>query len=100
MRPTPGPAGLLVAATADAGENPGYVEITPSGVDKARGVEEAVHRAGLSMAEIVACGDGENDVTLLERAGYGIAMGIQASGCVALRARLLEATTTIHFPWR
>jgi Cof subfamily protein (haloacid dehalogenase superfamily) len=58
-----------------ARSNPGYVEITPSGVDKARGVEEAVHRAGLSMAEIVACGDGENDVTLLERAGYGIAMG-------------------------
>jgi hydroxymethylpyrimidine pyrophosphatase-like HAD family hydrolase len=27
------------------------------------------------MAEIVACGDDENDVTLLERAGYGIAMG-------------------------
>jgi hydroxymethylpyrimidine pyrophosphatase-like HAD family hydrolase len=29
-----------------ARSNPGYVEITPSGVDKRRGVEEAVHRAG------------------------------------------------------
>lgn len=53
---------------------PHYVEIAPGGVDKARGVAEAARHAGLSLAEIAACGDGENDIAMVRRAGYGIAM--------------------------
>ncbi len=54
---------------------PCYVEITSVSVDKARGVDEAARRAGLSLKDIVACGDAENDLSMLERAGFGIAMG-------------------------
>jgi len=77
---------LLVRALAEndhidvTRSKPCYVEIAPSGVDKAQGVEAAARRAGLSLGEIVACGDGENDVTLLQTAGYGIAMGHAPDG--------------------
>jgi Cof subfamily protein (haloacid dehalogenase superfamily) len=54
---------------------PCYVEITSAAIDKARGVEEAARRVGLSLGDIVACGDAENDVSMLERAGFGISMG-------------------------
>lgn len=54
---------------------PCYVEITSARVDKARGVEEAARHAGLSLGDIVACGDAENDLSMLQRAGFGIAMG-------------------------
>jgi hypothetical protein len=66
-----------------ARSNPTYVEISAQGVDKMRGVEQAAGLAGLSLGEIVACGDGENDMTLVARSGYGIAM---AHAPAALRA--------------
>jgi len=53
---------------------PHYVEITSASIDKARGVEVAARETGLSLRDIVACGDAENDVPLLERAGFGISM--------------------------
>ena len=55
--------------------HPDFVEITPKGVNKATGVAQAASAVGLSMRELVACGDGENDIELLQCAGYGIAMG-------------------------
>lgn len=58
-----------------ARSHPDFVEITPSGVDKAIGAELAARAAGLSLQELAACGDGENDIELVGRAGYGIAMG-------------------------
>jgi len=74
-------AALIQALAADdtavvvARSNPFYVEITPVGVDKALGVGEAARLAGLSPGELAVCGDGENDITMLTQAGYGIAMG-------------------------
>lgn len=62
---------------------PGYVEVSPAGVDKGRGLEIAARHAGLSLADLVACGDGENDIPMLGCAGYGISMG---HGPVGLRA--------------
>ena len=62
-------AGIVVARS-----NPNYVEITASGRDKAAGVEAMAQEVGLSMSEIVACGDGENDIRFVARSGYGIAM--------------------------
>lgn len=53
----------------------GYIEITASGVDKSTGVEQAARLAGISPEELVACGDGENDIGMLQNAGHGIAMG-------------------------
>jgi Cof subfamily protein (haloacid dehalogenase superfamily) len=54
---------------------PEYVEITASGVDKGTGVEHAAREVGLVASELVVCGDGENDISMLRNAGHGIAMG-------------------------
>ncbi len=54
---------------------PDYVEITASSIDKATGVEHAARQVGITLSELVACGDGENDINMLRSAGHGIAMG-------------------------
>lgn len=55
--------------------NPGFLEITARGIDKLVGVTLAAATVGLSPVELVACGDGDNDLALIAAAGHGIAMG-------------------------
>lgn len=43
--------------------------------DKATGVDLMIRRLGFNTADTIAIGDGYNDITMLERVGYGIAMG-------------------------
>jgi len=45
------------------------------GVSKASGVELLAQQRGLTLADVLAVGDGENDLPLLRRAGLGVAMG-------------------------
>jgi hypothetical protein len=40
-----------------------------------KGVEKACELLGISPAEVVAFGDADNDVKMLEGCGYGIAVG-------------------------
>ena len=51
-----------------------YLEIAPEGVDKGRSLERLYTHFGLSRDEVMAFGDGQNDVTMLEAAGTGVAM--------------------------
>jgi Cof subfamily protein (haloacid dehalogenase superfamily) len=53
---------------------PYFLEFASPDVTKASGLEFLAHRLGFSRARTVACGDGENDVELLEWAGYGVAV--------------------------
>ena len=54
----------------------GYnIEINAVGVDKGTGLMELGELLGIRPEEIMACGDGDNDIQMLERSGIGVAMG-------------------------
>jgi Cof subfamily protein (haloacid dehalogenase superfamily) len=53
---------------------PEFVELAAPEVTKAAGLEFLAERLGFSLERTVACGDGENDVELLEAAGYAVAV--------------------------
>lgn len=50
------------------------LEIMPQGVHKARALSILADYLGIHQDEVMAMGDEENDLTMLEWAGYGIAM--------------------------
>lgn len=52
-----------------------WLDIAPAGVTKAAGLEDVVRELGISAADVLAVGDGRNDVEMLEWAGRGVAMG-------------------------
>ncbi|GHS95750.1 haloacid dehalogenase [Planctomycetales bacterium] len=51
-----------------------YCEVMPRGVNKAVGLKHAAAAEGLTLAEIVAAGDGPNDREMLEQCGVGLAI--------------------------
>lgn len=54
---------------------PDMLEIVPPGTSKGSGVKLLLDHLGVSPKEIMAIGDGENDVEMLELASLGIALG-------------------------
>jgi Cof subfamily protein (haloacid dehalogenase superfamily) len=54
---------------------PYFLEFAAPDVTKAAGMEFVAGALGFTAARTVAFGDGENDIELLEWAGYGVAMG-------------------------
>lgn len=52
-----------------------WLDIAPQGVDKAHGLSRVVKEYGLTAADVLAIGDGRNDIEMLEWAGRGVAMG-------------------------
>lgn len=56
------------------GTDPEYLEFMEASVSKAAGVGIVAERLGILQSEIVAFGDGNNDLPLLRWAGCGIAM--------------------------
>lgn len=53
----------------------GFYEILPKGFSKATGMRFLAEKLNVSMADTVAIGDSNNDISMLECAGTGIAMG-------------------------
>ena len=52
-----------------------WLDIAPMGVDKAHGLSMVCRELGLTRADVLAIGDGRNDIEMLEWAGRGVAMG-------------------------
>lgn len=52
-----------------------WLDIAPEGVDKAAGLESVTRRLGVSSADVLAMGDGYNDIEMLTWAGRGVALG-------------------------
>lgn len=53
---------------------PYFLELVPKGIDKARSLEVLIGRLGIRREEVIACGDGFNDLSMIEYAGLGVAM--------------------------
>lgn len=57
---------------------PYFLEIAPEGVDKGKSLLRLAGCLGLSRDEVMAFGDGQNDVAMIAAAGTGVCM---ANGC-------------------
>lgn len=53
---------------------PYFLELVPKGIDKAKSSAYLLNSLGISREEMIAIGDGFNDVSLIQYAGLGIAM--------------------------
>ncbi len=51
-----------------------FLELVPLGVDKAQSIDFLLKTLGCKREECMACGDGYNDLTMIEYAGLGVAM--------------------------
>ncbi len=53
---------------------PYFLEIMPLNVDKAASLDILLNKLNIKREELIACGDGFNDISMIEYAGLGIAM--------------------------
>lgn len=53
----------------------GWIDIAPEGVDKSYGLAGVCADLGVSAADVLALGDGSNDIEMLTWAGRGVAIG-------------------------
>ena len=54
---------------------PVYYEFTPLGVDKVRALKDTFEVLGIDQSEVMSFGDAQNDLTMIEWAEIGVAMG-------------------------
>lgn len=54
---------------------PYFIECLPLGIDKGTALEDLAAHLGIPMQDVIAFGDSNNDVGMLEKAGIGVAMG-------------------------
>lgn len=52
-----------------------WLDMAPQGVSKASGLETVTSILGIDASDVLAIGDGNNDLEMLEWAGRGVAMG-------------------------
>lgn len=75
--------------------NPLLADIQVEGVDKAAGMHALCQYYGLDASQVMAFGDGENDISMLQAAGIGVAMG-QASNAVKAAADFVTDSVDDH----
>lgn len=51
------------------------IEVNAAGVNKGKGLVRLGEILGIHREEIMACGDGDNDIEMLREVGFGVAMG-------------------------
>ena len=60
------------------------LEVLPRGGSKGTGVRALLERTGIAAADMMAMGDAENDIGMLELAGLSVAMGNAADAVKAI----------------
>lgn len=70
-------------------------QVVPSGWDKWRSMQRLLEHLGVPARDLVAIGDGGNDLGMVAGAGMGVAMG-NAVKSVKFAARLVVADNDSH----
>ncbi|MBE7324135.1 HAD family phosphatase [Nocardioides sp. Y6] len=68
-----------------------WIDFAPEGISKASGLQHVCDKLGVDPADVLAIGDGRNDLEMLAWAGRGVAMG-QAIEEVQVAADAVTAT--------
>ena len=61
-----------------------FVSVTREGISKASAIRTVAGRYGLSLADVMMVGDGENDVSAMREVGHPVAMGNAEPAAVAV----------------
>lgn len=72
---------------------PHYCEIVIQGVDKGVALRTLGEKTGVPVDEIMAFGDGQNDVSMLAAAGIGVAMENAVDDCKRVAKRIAPRNT-------
>lgn len=70
---------------------PFFLEVVPFGIDKANSLKKLLNILGKDSSSLMACGDGENDIPMLNVAGLPVAMA-NASEIVKKHASFITAS--------
>jgi HAD superfamily hydrolase (TIGR01484 family) len=70
-----------------------WLDLAPDGVSKASALAEVAERLGVAQQDVLAIGDGRNDVAMLEWAGRGVAMG---QSPLEVQEAADDVTETVH----
>ena len=61
----------------------GHIDLANPGLTKLSGLKMVMQMKGLEPEQVMAFGDGENDIEMIEYAGFGVAMGNACAGAKA-----------------
>ena len=67
------------------------IEFVPKGITKVNAIARIAQYLNINQSEVVAIGDGENDIEMIKYAGYGVAMG-NATEIVKKNANIITDT--------
>ena len=70
-----------------------WLDLAPEGVSKASALAEVAERLGVAQQDVLAIGDGRNDVEMLRWAGRGVAMG---QSPLEVQEAADDVTETVH----
>ncbi len=70
-----------------------WMDLSPVGVSKASGLQHVCDALGLIPADVLAIGDGRNDIEMLRWAGRGVAMGQSVD---EVKAAADDVTVSVH----
>ena len=70
-----------------------WLDLSPVGVSKASGLQHVCNALGLGAADVLAIGDGRNDIEMLRWAGRGVAMGQAVD---EVKAAADDVTAPVH----
>lgn len=65
---------LEILVMQDSFKDNKWIEMTAKGCSKYNAIKELIHYLGISNDEVIAFGDGRNDIDMIENCGFGVAL--------------------------